>query len=435
MSAEAESTSKRVVESVFKLLAKGFLALYRPLVIVTAGSVGKTSSKLMLAKLLETERHVSYMDDSYNKGLGLYLSIFQQKVPDVSSPLSWIGKMLQAVGYGLTHHPKIIVLEYGIDGPGDMGEMVRFWRPDVTMLTAVTPEHMEFLKTIDIVGQEEIQSVAAVKQFGVVNTADVAQKYTDMLKDVTWYGYGTEGAVATYTIKQWKRTGTVVDFVIDDQHYDAVELQLISEPIIRQLAGSLLVAHKLGISRDVLVRTMPQLRPAAGRMGLFRGVHDSTIIDDTANFSPVAGVAGLQTLKRMPADRHIGVIGNMHELGEFADEGYAQVAAEFADLDVLVLVGGMSIGRFGAHAKKDHGFVKDKNLFTFETSAEAGAYMRDHVLRSGDAVFVKGPFGGYYLEEATKKMLADPTDIRYLARQSTFWDHKKRAHFGDLLDA
>ena len=389
MSAEVESGSKRAVEGVFKLLAKGFLAIHRPYVVVTAGSVGKTSSKLMLAKLLETERSVSYMDDSYNKGLGLYLSIFQQKVPDISSPLSWIAKMGQALVYGVTHHPKVIVLEYGIDGPGDMKAMVDFWRPDVAMLTAVTPEHMEFLKTIDIVGQEEIQSVAAVKQFGVVNVADVAKKYTDTLT-VTWYGYGVDGAVATYAIKEWKRTGTVVDFVIDGQRYDGVELQLISEPIIRQLAGSLLVAQKLGITQEALERTMPTLRPASGRMGLFRGVHDSTIIDDTANFSPVAGVAGLQTLKRMPAQRHIGVIGNMHELGEFADEGYAQVAAEFVGLDVLVLVGGMSIERFGAHAINDHGFVKDTNLFTFETSVEAGAFMRDHVLQPEMPCLSKG---------------------------------------------
>ena len=53
-------------------------------------------------------------------------------------------------------------------------------------------------------------------------------------------------------------------------------------------------------------------------------------------------MAGLQTLKRLPAKRHIGVIGNMHELGEFAEQGYAEVAAEFAGLDILVLVGDLS---------------------------------------------------------------------------------------------
>lgn len=104
MSAEVESRSKRIVEAAFKIAAKTFLTIHRPLVIVTAGSVGKTSSKLMLARLLETEKSVSYMDDSYNKGLGLYLSIFQQKVPDVSSPLSWVVKLLQAAWYTLTHH-------------------------------------------------------------------------------------------------------------------------------------------------------------------------------------------------------------------------------------------------------------------------------------------------------------------------------------------
>ena len=433
MSAEAESTSKRIVETVFKHLARSYVRLRKPMIVITAGSVGKTSSKLMLAKLLETERSISYMDDSYNKGLGLYLSIFQQKVPDRSTPLDWVRKMFQAIGYALTHNPRIMVLEYGIDGPGDMREMVEFVRPDVAMLTAVTPEHMEFLKTLDIVGEEEILSITAVKQFGVINVVDVPQKFIDPLT-VTWYGYGREDSDATYHIKEWRTSGTVVDFVIDGTRYDGIELSLISEPIIRQLSGALLVAQKLGISAEALQRVMPSLRPASGRMGLFEGVKGSTIIDDTANFSPVAGVAGLQTLKRMPAKRHIGVIGNMHELGDFAEQGYAEVAAEFAGLDILVLVGDLSPKIFGEHAAKA-GFIKDKNLFMFDNSPEAGAFMRDTILREGDVVFVKGPFGGFYLEEATKKMLNNPDDARYLTRQSVFWDHKKRQHFGAVLDA
>ena len=276
-------------------------------------------------------------------------------------------------------------------------------------------------------------SVAAVRQFGVVNVVDVPQKFTDTLT-VTWYSYGRDDSDASYRIQAWRTSGTVVDFVIDGVHYDGIELALISEPIIRQLAGSLLVAQKLGVSAETLRRVMPTLQPAAGRMGLFEGVNGSTIIDDTANFSPVAGVAGVQTLKRLPAKRHIGVIGNMHELGEFAEQGYAEVAAEFAGLDILVLVGDLSPKIFGEHAIKA-GFVKDKNLFVFDNSPEAGAFMRDSVLRAGDAVFVKGPFGGFYLEEATKKMLNNPDDARYLTRQSAFWDHKKRQHFGAVLDA
>lgn len=373
------------------------------------------------------------MDDSYNKGLGLYLSIFEHKVPARSTPLTWVGTMLSSIWYGLTHHPEIMVLEYGIDGPGDMKDMVDFVRPDIAMLTAVTPEHMEFLKTIDIVGAEEIQSIQAVTQYGVINQVDVDAKYTAGL-DVTWYGYGAPGSVATYTITEWRNDGTTVDFIIDGQEYRGVKLQLIAEAIIRQLAGALLIAQKLGVSREALLRVMPTLRPASGRMGLFAGVKDTTIIDDTANFSPVAGVAGLQTLKRLPSTRHIAILGNMHELGEFIEQGYGEVAAEFTGLDILVLVGQLSIDIFGTHARDEYGFMLGQNLFEFQTSVEAGAYVRDHVLQPGDAVFVKGPFGGFYLEEASKKLLRDSHDAQFLTRQSEFWIRKKRQHFGKLFD-
>ena len=131
------------------------------------------------------------MDDSYNKGLGLYLSIFQQKVPDRSTPLGWIVTMFQTIGYALTHSPRIMVLEYGIDGPGDMREMIDFVRPDVCHADSRHTRTHGILKTLDIVGEEEIQSVAAVRQFGVVNVVDVPQKFTDTLT-VTWYSYGRD---------------------------------------------------------------------------------------------------------------------------------------------------------------------------------------------------------------------------------------------------
>jgi len=415
----------------FKVLAKLYITIHRPRVVVVAGSVGKTSTKMMLAKFLAAEKKVSYMDDSYNSGVGLYLSVFERKVPTRSTPTAWAGVLLKVLGHFFKHN-EILLLEYGIDHPGEMDEMIAFARPHNALLTAVTPEHMEFLHTIDIVGQEETKILAAVKDFGVANSVDIDKKYLKNIQK-TLYTYGKKADQASYDIISRTGSGSVVSFVVDGQVYDDQQTRVISEALIRQISGAMLMAQKLGISKKAIESTISSIEPAASRMHPFKGVKGSTIIDDSANFSPVAGIVALQTIKDISAKRRIAILGNMHELGEYIDEGYSQVSEEFDGIDILVLVGELSVTHFGKAAVK-RGFKNGTNLYYFDTSTEAGIFVRDTIVAKGDIVLVKGPFGGFYLEEAAKKLLASPSDSQYLTRQSDFWIEKKKKHFGKSLN-
>lgn len=429
----AANPAKRIVSNSFRWLARAYVKLHRPTVVAVGGSIGKTSTKLMLAHVLETQKRVSYMDDSYNTGLGLYLSVFQLKVPTRSSVVSWLGRLFQAVWRLLAKSTDILIVEYGIDGVGDMEELVGFIRPDVSILTAVTPEHMEFLKDIDTVGREEVIILRSAKQLAIVNAVDVNEKYLNGVQ-AELVRYGSKKDEASYRIRDWTAAGPSVEFVVDGHTITTTSMHIISEALIRQLSGVLLAASRLGVDVSTLVSTLEALRPAAGRMNLLDAVHDSRVIDDTANFSPVAGVAALQTLKRMPAERYIAVLGNMHELGDFAKEGYEQVAKEFSDITTLVLVGDLSTQWFGPLAKH-HGFIEGKNLFVYEDALSAGAWLRDEYLRENDLLLVKGPFGGWYLEETVRLVLREPKDARYLTRQSEFWHSKKATHFGAIYDS
>lgn len=434
--AEARSTgAKAAAEKLFFTLARAHVAFHKPLVIAVAGSIGKTSTKLALSELLRTEKRVSCMDDSYNNGLGLYLSVFELKVPTNTTPIAWLGLAAKAFWRLLTRNPQILIVEYGIDHPGDMDEMTRFIRPDISLLTAVTPEHMEYMKTLDGVGEEEIKVIHAAKQFGIINTVDVDAKYREDIT-ATWYGYGDEAQESNkgfFTVKEFTATGAIVDFTLDDLQLDDIAVKIISVPLIRQLTGAALLARKLGIGESSLRGALASIEPAAGRMRLLAGVNDSVLLDDTANFSPVAGVAALQALKRIPGKRHIAILGNMHELGDYIVPGYAAVGEEFAGVDVVLLVGELSKEHFGKIAT-EKGFVEGSTLFMFDSAPEAGIFARDKLVASGDIVVIKGPFGGFYLEEATKKLLKNKEDIGLLTRQSDFWQRKKRAQFGESLD-
>lgn len=427
------SRTRQLVEAVFFRLARLHIGMHRPTVVVVVGSVGKTSTKLALARMLETEKKVSYMDDSYNDGIGLYLSVFELKVPARATPIRWFGLLLRAIWHMLSSYDNILVLEYGISKPGDMDAMLKLARPDVTVLTAVTPEHMEYLQTIDVVGEEETKAVRAAKQYAVINAVDVDGKYLRHAP-VPLFTYGDDTNLdASFTIRSLVKDGAQVDFVVDGEELTNVHVRLVSRPLIRQLTGALLAARRLGVSLGGLRQAAEALTAVPGRMRLFQGLHGATILDDTANFSPIAGVVALETLKELPAHRRIAIFGNMHELGEYVEAGYHEVGEAFDGIDVFVFVGELAKEYFGAIAR-DKGYVENETMYFFDTSPEAGAFVRDKLLTSGDAVVIKGPFGRFYLEEAAKKLLANPADSQLLTRQSEFWQHKKRVHFGNLLD-
>lgn len=428
-----ESGSVRLTRNVFKSLAKSYVSAKRPLVIAVGGSVGKTSTKLFVAKLLEQEKRVAYMDDSYNSGVGLYLSVFRLKIPtNLHNLFAWFGVLLRALSRFLQRGPEILILEYGIDHIDEMDEYVAFVRPDIAVLTAVSPEHMEFLHDIDTVAREELKLVENPRQYSVINGVDVAEKYTRRLQGKV-YRFGANKADANYEITRWTTRGAVVTFSASGLTIKDVSVSFIAEPLIRQLSGAVLIAHLLGVSAESIRAGLEQLEPAASRMMLLEGVNESTVIDDTTNFSPLAGIEALKALKNIPAKRRIAVLGNMHELGDYADEGFTAVASHFKqDIDMLVLVGELSVEKFLPLAT-DFGFKIDKNLFTFNDAVSAGVFMRDTIAKKGDAILVKGPFGGYYLEETVKKLLKHPADASKLTRQSDFWIKKKVAHFGDAF--
>jgi UDP-N-acetylmuramyl pentapeptide synthase len=162
-------------------------------------------------------------------------------------------------------------------------------------------------------------------------------------------------------------------------------------------------------------------------MRLLKGVNDSSLIDDTANFSPAAGVSALKTLKIFKAKRRIVVFGNMHELGDYEAKGFSDVGMEFKDIDQFIFVGPLARKYFTPIALKA-GYELGKNLFEFDDAVTAGKAVRQ-MLQADDAVLIKGPFGGFYLEECTKQLLNNPKDLTKLTRQSNFWLRKKRELF------
>jgi UDP-N-acetylmuramoyl-tripeptide--D-alanyl-D-alanine ligase len=129
------------------------------------------------------------------------------------------------------------------------------------------------------------------------------------------------------------------------------------------------------------------------------------LIDDTYNASPLSMRAALDTLKELPAERKIAVLGDMLEIGKYAIEAHESIGDEVSRAaDVLVTVGERA--KFIASTARDAGMPKE-NIFSFDTAEEAVAPL-ERMMRKGDLVLLKGSHA-MNLGEVVRAITAEPT--------------------------
>jgi UDP-N-acetylmuramoyl-tripeptide--D-alanyl-D-alanine ligase len=161
-------------------------------VVAVAGSVGKTSTKLAIAHSLEVSRRVIYQTGNYNDRLTVPLVLFGRQLPGLFNLPAWIKIIIENERtIRLPRFYDIAVLEIGTDGPGQIKEF-SYLQPDISVVTAVTEEHMEYFKTLDAVAAEELKVCDFSKQV-LINADDTPAKYLEGRNVLTYGQYS--GAV------------------------------------------------------------------------------------------------------------------------------------------------------------------------------------------------------------------------------------------------
>lgn len=396
--------------------------------IVVAGSVGKTSTKRAIATLLSQRYRVALEEGNHNTHMSAPLAILGIEYPDnIKSIGAWLSVF--AAARARINQPTgtdVIIQEIGTDHPGDIAQFARYLRPDIAVVTAVTPEHMEFFGTMDAVAQEEL-AVANMAQVAIINRDDIDGTYATYLTNSSIDTYGTTGA-AEYRFEEQ-------DFTIEHGYTGAVitpefdqpipaTIKVIGEHSLRPAMGAVAVAVKLGLSADQIAAGLALLRPVPGRMNILRGINDTIIIDDSYNSSPIAASGALQALYGLQVPQRVAMLGSMNELGSSSPEEHRKLG-ELCDPSLLswVITVGDDAENYLAPAARARGC----QVKCFKSAIDAGAFARS-VLEPGAAVLAKGSQNGGYLEEAVK-VLCLMSDDSELVRQSETWMQTKNAFF------
>ena len=383
---------------------------------------------MAIATVLGEKYAVRVHEGNHNTHMSAPLAMLGIEYPDnVHSVSAWIA-VWRAAGIRMREKSdvEVVIQELGTDQPGDIAHFGKYLKPDIAVVTAVSPEHMEFFETIDNVAKEEL-AVAAFSGLTIINRDDIDQNYAKYADTHEIDTYGLQDGAEYQTILEPSSPldGRIGQLKAPEWGELPVTLQVIGEQGVKAATAAAVVGAKLGLTSQQVAVGLSKIRPVKGRMNILRGLEDSVLIDDTYNASPLAVKAALDTLYSIEAPQRIAILGSMNELGASSAQAHEQAGklCDASKLDWVVTIGSEA-EKYLAPAAASKGC----QVRSFASPYQAGGFVHS-VLKPGAVVLAKGSQNGVFAEEALKVLLHATEEESSLVRQSDFWLKRKSEQF------
>jgi UDP-N-acetylmuramoyl-tripeptide--D-alanyl-D-alanine ligase len=298
--------------------------------VAITGSMGKTSTKDILAAICTPQRRTVAAERSYNAEIGVPLTIGRVD-PDT----------------------ELVILEMAMRGFGQIAALCAFARPDVGVITNIGPVHLEKVGDLAGVARAKGELIAALPPGG---TAVVPAGFAVERDDLEVIRIGDELDFRPPTLRT---------------PYGTVEVAFTARHLARNAVTALATAHALGLTAPARLEVeftewRNQELPLAG---------GGVLINDAWNANPVSMRAALEHLVAVAGGRRsIAVLGDMAELGDYSEGGHREVGEAARVADEVIAIGPQARAYGGRHV---------------DTVEEAVALLEEE-LRPGDCVLVKG---------------------------------------------
>ena len=419
-----------LLEKILRSMAGVVLLRHKPKIIAITGSVGKTSTKAAVFAVLSSKFSVRENQKNYNNEIGIPLTIIGAESGG-RNIFKWLWIFLKWI-FVITFadYPEILVLELGVDRPGDMKYFTSFIKPVLSVVTNVSLSHIEFFKTVENIAKEKrvIVEVLDKDGFAVLNADDenTMKMSQNTHAQIISFGLSSKAGInashVVYNYQEEKPEG--ISFKLN---YEGKNMPIRLRNI---LAGHYVYAALVGVAAGIvfkmnlveIAKSLENFRSPSGRMNLIKGIKNSFIIDDTYNASPMSTLAALDVLTELKSKRKIAVLGDMLELGEMTEQGHREIGKRIFDskMDIFVAVGERM--KFAVAELIAHGFSA-ANIFQFDDPDTAAKKVQE-ILEENDFVLVKGS-QGMRMEKVVEKILANSVEDRnLLCRQYGKWRNK-----------
>ncbi|CAN5375870.1 UDP-N-acetylmuramoyl-tripeptide--D-alanyl-D-alanine ligase [soil metagenome] len=351
-------------EVVARVRARGQLR-----VVAVTGSNGKTTTKNMLRAVLEREGATVAPFGSFNNHVG--------------APISMLG---------IDFATRFLVVEMGASAIGEISQLISIVMPDVGIVLKVGLAHVGEFGGPDAVETAKGEMVKDLPStaVAVLNLDDprVARMGSLTAAPVRWFGLSPDADVRALDIEA---TASGTAFTLEAEGVSRrVQLRILGEHHVMNALATITAAEALGVPIERSATAVENLaRAARWRMEVQPRADGVVVINDAYNASPDSMAAALKTLAQVtaPNQRSVAVLGEMAELGEYADDEHDRIGRLIVRLNIQKLV---VVGHAARHIHNAAGLEGswDGESVLVATADEAYDLLRDQ-LREGDVVLVK----------------------------------------------
>lgn len=409
--------------ALLNLLWKGVarkVAYEKPYVVGVAGSVGKTSTKEAIALVLaQSGRPVVKTHGNLGTDVGIPATLLASLEEQPSGP-DWLRVVWRALFPPRRRYAQrpYYVLEYASDKPGDIRFLTDRLAPDLAVISQVAPVHLAAFSGMAALVKEELALAGGLAKGGklLLNADDQHQR---ALLD-------KRSQALTFSLKEIEKSVRLekdgLRFTVGDDEYRA---NVYGRHQLYPVLAAIAVGRAEGVAAEQIQAGVAEYQVPPGRGRLLSGRNGCLILDDSYNASPEAVKASLRMLDELGRSwkrRRVAVLGQMNELGDYAEAGHLEAAKAAASaVDFLI-----AVGQYGPKmlAAAQEAGLSPAAATVFATPESLLAGLED-LIQPDDLVLVKASQNGMRLERAVKLIMADPQEApRLLVRQDAYWQNR-----------
>jgi UDP-N-acetylmuramoyl-tripeptide--D-alanyl-D-alanine ligase len=339
-----------------------------PLVALT-GSNGKTTTREMISACLETTFPVLKTKGNLNNLIGLPLTLLN-----------------------LTEEVRIVVLEMGMNVPGEIRRLTEIAEPDVGLITNIQKVHLEGMGSLERLKEEKGELFRRMKKNGTIivnrddpRVIDLAREFSG--QSIT-FGIENPADVMAKEIRPRAAERTSFTLRIESEEME-ITLPLLGRHFVLNALAAIAVASLFGIEVKKAKEALEGFQPFPMRMEIVHLEGGKTLINDVYNANPRSMELALETLAEMKGKgRAIAVLGDMLELGRFTEEAHQQLGQQVEELSIDLLLTLGEQAPIVAESAIRHGLPLER-VKVVESHREVISILRE-IMREGDWILLKG---------------------------------------------
>ncbi len=366
--------AKAVIAVKDTLFALGNIALdwrrkYRTPLVALTGSNGKTTTKEMIAACLETTFPILKTKGNLNNLIGLPLTLLT-----------------------LTEKERVVVLEMGMNVPGEIRRLTEIAEPDVGLITNIQKVHLEGMESLERLKEEKGELFRKMRRDGTILVNQDDPRVVDLASDYPGqkitFGIEHPAEVMAKEIRLGGAEGTFFTLILEGEAME-IHLRLLGRHFIPNALSAIAVACLFGVEVKQVKEALENFKSIPMRMEIVPLKGGKTLINDAYNANPHSMELALETLVEAKGEgRAIAVLGDMLELGNFTKEAHEQLGEKVSELSIDFLLALGEEAPIVVESAIRHGFPLER-VRVVESHSEAISILKQ-MIQNGDWILVKG---------------------------------------------